>query len=223
MVDNKQNVVAEFKLVLVGDGGVGKTTFVTRHQTGEFEKRYIATQGVNVSNMVLYTTKGPIRFNIWDTAGQEKLGGLREGYYIGANAAIMMFDVTSRITYKNIPKWHKDLTRICENIPIVLVGNKVDSKDRKVKARQITFHRKRSLQYYDVSAKSNYQYEKPFLWILRKLTGDPTLNLVEGIALVAPEQVMTDDQIKQLEMEQAEAMNLAQQGVLPDDEDDEFN
>jgi len=68
----------------------------------------------------------------------------------------MMFDVTARITYKNIPKWHKDLTRICENIPIVLVGNKVDSKDRKVKARQITFHRKRSLQYYDVSAKSNY-------------------------------------------------------------------
>ena len=62
---------------------------------------------------------------MWDTAGQEKLGGLREGYYIGAHAAIIMFDVTSRITYKNVPKWYKDLTRICENIPIVLVGNKV--------------------------------------------------------------------------------------------------
>lgn len=208
---------------MVGDGGVGKTTFVTRHQTGEFEKRYIATQGVNVSSMVLHTTKGPIRFNIWDTAGQEKLGGLREGYYIGADAAIMMFDVTSRITYKNIPKWHKDLTRICENVPIVLVGNKVDSKDRKVKARQITFHRKRSLQYYDVSAKSNYQYEKPFLWILRKLTGDPNLNLVEGIALAVPEFVMSDEQIKELQTEHEQAMQLAVQGVLPDEEDDEFN
>jgi GTP-binding nuclear protein Ran len=111
---------------------------------------------------------------------------LREGYYIGAHAAIMMFDVTSRITYKNIPKWYKDLTRICENIPIVLVGNKVDQKDRKVKARQITFHRSKNLQYYDVSAKSNYQYEKPFLWILKNLSGDQSLFLTEGISLAPP-------------------------------------
>jgi GTP-binding nuclear protein Ran len=127
--------VAEFKLVMVGDGGVGKTTFVKRHLTGEFEKKYIATQGVEVNSITFYTNHGPIKFNIWDTAGQEKLGGLREGYYIGGNCAIIMFDITSRITYKNVPKWHKDLTRICENVPMVLVGNKVDVKDRKVKAR----------------------------------------------------------------------------------------
>ena len=72
--------VAEFKLVMVGDGGVGKTTFVKRHLTGEFEKRYIATQGVEVTSITFYTTRGAIKFNIWDTAGQEKLGGLREGY-----------------------------------------------------------------------------------------------------------------------------------------------
>jgi GTP-binding nuclear protein Ran len=94
-----------------------------------------------------------------------------------------MFDVTTRITYKNVPKWYKDFTRFCDNIPIVLVGNKVDQKDRKVKARQITFHRKNNLQYFDISAKSNYQYEKPFLWILRKLVGDPNLYLVEALAL----------------------------------------
>jgi GTP-binding nuclear protein Ran len=57
-----------------------------------------------------------------------------------------MFDVTSRITYKNVPTWHKDLVRVCENIPIVLCGNKVDIKDRKVKAKAITFHRKKNLQ-----------------------------------------------------------------------------
>ena len=60
--------------------------------------------------------------------------------------AIIMFDVTARVTYKNVPNWHRDLTRVCENIPIVLCGNKVDVKDRKVKAKTITFHRKKNLQ-----------------------------------------------------------------------------
>ena len=71
---------AEYKLVLVGEGGVGKTTFVKRHLTGEFEKKYIATLGVEVHPMVFHTNHGPIRLNVWDTAGQEKLGGLRDGY-----------------------------------------------------------------------------------------------------------------------------------------------
>ena len=65
--------------------------------------------------------------------------------------------------------------RVCENIPIVLCGNKVDVKERKVKAKTITFHRKKNLQYYDISAKSNYNFEKPFLWLARKLVGNPSL------------------------------------------------
>ena len=157
------DAVAEFKLVLCGDGGTGKTTFVKRHLTGEFEKRYIATLGVEVHPMVFCTSRGKICFQVWDTAGQEKLACLRDGYYIGAHCAIIMFDVCSRVTYKNVNKWYKELTRVCENIPIVLVGNKVDVADRKVKARQILFPRKHGIQYYDISAKSNYQFEKPFL------------------------------------------------------------
>ena len=59
---------------------------------------------------------------------------------------MIMFDVTARVTYKNVPNWHRDLVRVCENIPIVLCGNKVDIKDRKVKAKAIVFHRKKNLQ-----------------------------------------------------------------------------
>ncbi|CAG8516050.1 2069_t:CDS:2 [Diversispora eburnea] len=152
-----QQEVPTFKLVLVGDGGTGKTTFVKRHLTGEFEKKYV----VEVHPLTFHTNFGPICFNTWDTAGQEKFGGLRDGYYIQGQCAIIMFDVTSRITYKNVPNWHRDLVRVCENIPIVLCGN----KERKVKAKTITFHRKKNLQYYDISAKSNYNFEKPFLWL----------------------------------------------------------
>ena len=79
---------------------------------------------------------------------------------IEIHAACALFDLTQRETYRSVDKWHKDLVKICPNIPICLVGNKADVKDRKLKASQISFHRKKNLQYYDVSAKSNYQFEK---------------------------------------------------------------
>jgi GTP-binding nuclear protein Ran len=147
--------------------------------------------GARCSPLTKTQNLGQIQFDVWDTAGQEKFGGLRDGYYINGQCGIIMFDVTSRITYKNVPNWHRkfrlklvhwscwhgsgDLVRVCENIPIVLTGNKVDVKERKVKAKSITFHRKKNLQYYDISAKSNYNFEKPFLWLARKLVGNQTL------------------------------------------------
>merc|ERR1711897_69838 len=151
-----------------------------RHLTGEFEKKYIPTLGVEVHPLAFTTNCGPLTFNVWDTAGQEKFGGLRDGYYIQGQCAIIMFDVTSRITYKNVPNWHRDIVRVCENIPIVLVGNKVDVKDRQVKAKNIQFHRKRNLQYYDPSARSNYNFEKPFLWLARRLIAQHEKELREA-------------------------------------------
>ncbi|XP_018593764.1 GTP-binding nuclear protein Ran isoform X2 [Scleropages formosus] len=164
----------QFKLVLVGDGGTGKTTFVKRHLTGEFEKKYVA------------------------------------------QCAIIMFDVTSRVTYKNVPNWHRDLVRVCENIPIVLCGNKVDIKDRKVKAKSIVFHRKKNLQYYDISAKSNYNFEKPFLWLARKLIGDPNLEFVAMPALAPPEVAMDPSLAAQYEHD----LKVASETALPDEDDD---
>mmetsp|Transcript_29429 Transcript_29429/g.52686 ORF Transcript_29429/g.52686 Transcript_29429/m.52686 type:complete len:133 (+) Transcript_29429:822-1220(+) len=130
-----------------------------------------------------------------------------------------MFDVCSRITYKNVPKWYKDLVRVCDNIPIVLVGNKVDVKERKVKAKQITFHRRHNLQYYDVSAKSNYQFEKPFLWLARRLSGDAGLVLVEAPVLAPQDVVIPEEQLAQLAAEQEE-METMKHAPLPDTEDD---
>lgn len=199
------DIVATFKLILVGDGGTGKTTFVKRHLTGEFEKRYIATVGVDVHPLNFSTNRGKICFNCWDTAGQEKFGGLRDGYYIQGNCAIIMFDVTSRNTYKNVPNWHRDITRVCDNIPIVLVGNKVDSVDRQVKAKMITFHRKKGLQYYDVSAKSNYNFEKPFLWLAKRLGNDPNLAFAADTVTVSAEIHMTDAMRRDIEAAQAAA------------------
>ena len=105
--------------------------------------------------------------------------------------------------------------RVCENIPIVLCGNKVDVKERKVKAKVITFHRKKNLQYYDISAKSNYNFEKPFLWLARKLVGNPQLEFVAAPALAPPEVQIDQAQLDQYHKEMTEAAAMP----LPDEED----
>merc|ERR550519_2330349 len=194
-MNNAGTQVPTFKLILVGDGGVGKTTFVKRHKSGEFEKKYIATLGVEVHPLTFFTNLGKIVFNCWDTAGQEKFGGLRDGYYINGNAAIIMFDVTSRSSYKNVPIWHRDLTRVCKHI---------------------LFHRKKpNIQYYDISAKSNYNFEKPFLWIARKLVGEANLNFTDEPALRPPDLILDDNRRKEIENQLANADKVQ----LPDDED----
>jgi len=210
-----------FKLVLVGDGGTGKTTFVKRHISGEFETKYVPTLGVEVHPLPFYTSYGPIVFNVWDTAGMEKFGGLRDGYYIAGQAAIILFDVTSRMSYKNVPNWYRDLTRVCERIPIVVCGNKVDVKDRQVKAKQITFHRKKNLQYYEISAKSNYNFEKPFLCLSRALLREPSLVFVQQVA-TPPPSTQVDMQRQQLiEQELAHLARIARDTPLPGEDYDD--
>ncbi|KAJ7635307.1 GTP-binding nuclear protein GSP1/Ran [Roridomyces roridus] len=207
-----------FKLVLVGDGGTGKTTFVKRHLTGEFEKKYIATLGAEVHPISFTTNFGELRFNVWDTAGQEKFGGLRDGYYIQASCAIIMFDVTSRITYQSVPNWHRDLERVCEGVPIVLCGNKVDVKERKIKPSSVTFHRKKNLQYYEMSAKSNYNFEKPFLYLGRRLLGSPTLEFVAQCSLYPPEAHIDAETLAQYNKELEKAAMMP----IPDEDDDDL-
>ena len=161
-----------YKIVLAGDGGVGKTTYLRRFLTGEFKTLYNATVGAEVQPLHFNTTDKNMFFDIWDTAGQEKYAGLRDDYYKNAHAAIIMFDVTSRVSYKNVSNWYRDIRAVCPDIPIILLGNKCDSSDRKVMARNITFHRTHNLAYFDISAKSNYNFEKPFLNIASILTGN---------------------------------------------------
>jgi GTP-binding nuclear protein Ran len=142
---------------------------------------------------------------------------LRDGYYIGSDAAILMFDVTSKVTYKNIPSWYRDLVRVCDDIPICLLGNKVDVADRKVKPKMITYHRKKNLQYYDISAKSNYNYEKPFLYIARKLLGDNNLKFDKEPELKIKEIKIDEDLLEEYKKEFEKCSK-----VILDDDDEEF-
>lgn len=122
------------------------------------------------------------------------------------------------MTYKNVPNWYRDITRVCDNtIPVVICGNKVDIKDRKVKAKNITFHRKKNLQYYDISARTNYNFEKPFLYLARKLVNG-NLSFVEAPALIPSDVPIDAAQMREWEQDLEQAANVA----LPDNDDDDI-
>ena len=167
----------QYKLLLAGDGGVGKTTYLNRLSTGRFERCYNATLGVELTPLEFNTNIGLVTFNCWDVAGQEKFGGYHESYFAEVDAAIIMFDITSKISYNNIIHWYRLISNNCVYIPIVLFVNKVDVKDRKVKPKDINFHRTRDLYYYDISARSNYNIEKPLLKLLKQLTNNDNCRL----------------------------------------------
>jgi len=132
-----------------------------------------------------------------------------------------MFDVTSRSSYENVNSWYKEIVRVCgENIPIVLCGNKVDIQDEKrvVKTEEVTFHLdKENMHYYDISAKSNFNFEEPFLWLTRKLFDDTTLDFVQySCHCPIPDILLDATQMRQIEEELLKAQSMP----LPDDDED---
>lgn len=216
------------KILLVGDPSVGKQTFASRFLTAEFEKSFPPTSlgsgfssGITVYPLRLNTNFGPFQAAIW-LLDQNLKSQLSESdlkmYYADAEAAILMFDVTARQSYINIPEHYQALRNNTKlETAICLVGNKVDQMQRMVKAKHIVFHRKKNLQYYDMSAKSNYQIEKPFLWLIRYVTQNPEILLVEAPLLASPDVALDYARHQQTEAELAAAAAVA----LPDEDEDE--
>lgn len=200
--------ILEYKLLLLGDGGVGNTTLIKRFKSYQSESRYVAYNGVTIFPLTFETTKGKIRLNVWDFPGYTRQFGIREKYYISTDCAIIMFDLTSRITYKNVPHWYRDVCRVCEKIPMILVGNKIDSPEKRIKAKQVIFGGKKSLDYVEISAKANYNVIEPFLELMRKLVGDPELEILESPELELPEKEITPDLIATL-MDEKHRMNYS--------------
>lgn len=163
-----------YKVILVGDVGVGKTSYLERFRSGHFLKQYIATYGVEEYPLVFSTNYGLVRFTVVDVSGQEKFGGVSDldRHFSDADAAIIMFDVNSRLSYKNLGCWNGiiDEKLDSKSIPRVVCGNKVELGDRKVKVRSITWPRRKGYHYCEISTKSMHNFEKPFLYLVRQLS-----------------------------------------------------
>eukprot|EP00930_Biecheleria_cincta_P034910 TRINITY_DN24059_c0_g1_i1.p1 TRINITY_DN24059_c0_g1~~TRINITY_DN24059_c0_g1_i1.p1 ORF type:complete len:259 (+),score=56.61 TRINITY_DN24059_c0_g1_i1:90-866(+) len=210
----------EFKIVLLGDAGVGKTTFVKRHLTGEFLKRYEPTQGCEMQKLRVTTSSGLVIFHFWDTAGREEYGGLRDGYYIGANGAIVFFDVSNRESMASVQHWLQAFRKVAGDAPVVVLGNKVDVGNRAVRPQEgSAIVRKHRVQYYDVSAKSRFNLEMPLLWLARKLLQEPQLQLAAEVAATPslPSAFTTSAERYRASRELAEAASVK---IASDSDDD---
>lgn len=168
-------MVHSFKIVLVGDSKVGKTTYVQRLNGGYFEEKHIATMGVEV-NPLVYTMKPNknVVLNMWDCGFQQGFEGAKEGYWIGAHGVILMFDVTSRESYNNLEKHYSNLRKVLgDEVPIVLCGNKVDLEHE---SNEIIFQYEKAIPLFMISTKSTINYEKPILHLIRTLLGNEELS-----------------------------------------------
>ena len=121
-----------FKIVLIGDSGVGKTNILSRYINNEFSLATQSTVGVEFGSKIIKKNGKVIKLQIWDTAGQERYKSITSAYYKGSRGSFVVYDITRKTTYDNIDKWIGELkTNGSEDVLIMLVGNKSDLEDKR--------------------------------------------------------------------------------------------
>ena len=172
----------KFKIVVVGDAAVGKTSLIKRYTTDSFEKDYISTLGMQFSKYEESVAEEKIELFLWDLAGQESFSTLRDRFYTGSSGAIVVFSLSPEEieTYSHVAKWLSDIKETCGNIPIILFGNKADLVDQNALATSPNYstsdvHVKKFAQdhkiieYYKTSALTGQDVKGAFKALVFKL------------------------------------------------------
>jgi GTP-binding nuclear protein Ran len=116
------------KVVFIGNGGCGKTSYIHKVRTGEFKEEYKPTLGVEVNPIEIPSGWNYFTYNCWDCSGQERFGGLQERYYKGANVIVVCFSMDSKLDINSIPGWIKLAMSTNPDVPIILMSTKSDLK-----------------------------------------------------------------------------------------------
>ncbi|EDW33221.1 GL24681 [Drosophila persimilis] len=162
------------KTILLGDSGVGKTSFLVKYNTGEFRLgSFSATVGIALTNKVVVVDGTRVKLQIWDTAGQERFRSVTHAYYRDAHALLLLYDVTNKTTYDNIRAWLGEIREYAqEDVVIVLIGNKADcsGSERQVKREDgERLGREHNVPFMETSAKTGLNVELAFTAVARQL------------------------------------------------------
>jgi len=152
---------ADLKIILLGDSAVGKSKMVERFLLDNYNPRQLSTYALTLFRHNATVDGRNVSIDFWDTAGQEQFQELHPSYFYQANAAIMAFDVTRKVTYKNLDMWLKQMRKYCENIPVVCVANKVDVEPS-AKSRSFKFPAEHNMPFFHVSASTGANIVRVF-------------------------------------------------------------
>jgi len=158
-----------FKVVLIGDSGVGKSNLLSRFTRNEFNVDSKSTIGVEFATRSIAVDGKTIKAQIWDTAGQERYRAITSAYYRGAVGALLVYDISKKPTFENVQRWLKELRDHADsNIVIMLVGNKGDLKHLRavVTDDAEAFARDNNLAFIETSAMDASNVEVAFKNIL---------------------------------------------------------
>ncbi|XP_010681762.2 ras-related protein RABA2a [Beta vulgaris subsp. vulgaris] len=161
-----------FKVVLIGDSGVGKSNLLSRFTRNEFCLESKSTIGVEFATRTLQVEGRTVKAQIWDTAGQERYRAITSAYYRGALGALLVYDTTKPTTFDNVSRWLKELRDHADaNIVIMLIGNKTDLKHLRAVATEDaqSFAEKEGLSFIETSALEATNVEKAFQTILSEI------------------------------------------------------
>jgi Ras-related protein Rab-5C len=166
-----QGKICQFKLVLLGESAVGKSSLVLRFVKGQFHEYQESTIGAAFLTQTVHLDDTTVKFEIWDTAGQERYHSLAPMYYRGAQAAIVVYDVTNPDTFARAKTWVKELQRQASpNIVIALAGNKCDLPTRAVNQEDAaSYAEENNLLFMETSAKTAANVNEIFMAIAKKL------------------------------------------------------
>ncbi|XP_019869147.1 ras-related protein Rab-35 [Aethina tumida] len=167
-----------FKLLIIGDSGVGKSSLLLRFSDNTFTGSYITTIGVDFKIKTVSMDGLKVKLQIWDTAGQERFRTITSTYYRGTHGVIVVYDVTNGESFANVKRWLHEIEQNCEVVNRVLVGNKNDTPERKVVLTEDAqrFADTMNIQLFETSAKDNINVEEMFMAVT-KLVLDSKLEM----------------------------------------------
>ncbi|KAJ2311800.1 ras GTPase [Coemansia sp. RSA 2705] len=161
-----------FKLLLIGDSGVGKSCLLLRFADDTYTESYISTIGVDFKIRTIELDGKTVKLQIWDTAGQERFRTITSSYYRGAHGIIVVYDVTDTDTFSNVKQWLQEIDRYAsEGVNKLLVGNKSDLEDKRAvdftEAQE--FAKSLNISFLETSAKDATNVENAFLTMARQI------------------------------------------------------
>ncbi|CAH6786668.1 Rab26 [Phodopus roborovskii] len=162
-----------FKVMLVGDSGVGKTCLLVRFKDGAFlAGTFISTVGIDFRNKVLDVDGTKVKLQIWDTAGQERFRSVTHAYYRDAHALLLLYDITNKDSFDNIQAWLTEIQEYAQqDVVLMLLGNKVDSTQERVVKREDgeKLAKEYGLPFMETSAKTGLNVDLAFTAIAKEL------------------------------------------------------